>query len=91
MSSLTTLDPRYEGELDMGRREGQGVLYDEHGRWRYEGQWKDDCRHGEGTEYGDDRRLFRGRWQKDELVETLEVGGGMAMLTHQVLRLWTSW
>jgi hypothetical protein len=37
---------------------------------RWEGEWLDDMRHGEGILYDDKGRVrLRGRWQKDKLVE----------------------
>jgi len=55
----------YSGRADAGIRRGQGILLEPGnlGHWEilYDGEWQDDCFHGEGTFYGADG-CYRGQF-----------------------------
>ena len=51
----------YIGEYKEGRRNGEGVEYEETGN-RYEGEWKDGDRHGQGTYYRWNGDKYTGQW-----------------------------
>lgn len=59
---------KYKGEFVDDEYNGQGICYYTDGA-RYEGEWKDGSREGEGTlKYAndDDRMEYVGQWRKDQ-------------------------
>ncbi|MGN1235699.1 MAG: hypothetical protein ACI4U2_06935 [Christensenellaceae bacterium] len=54
----------YEGYFVHGKREGKGTEYDEYGYACYVGEWKDDMRDGEGSEYVAGKIVYDGMWRK---------------------------
>ena len=51
------------------KREGTGIYYWNTGE-KYEGQWKNDKRNGQGTLYDKDGNVkLEGEWNNDELVQ----------------------
>ncbi|UJR19977.1 hypothetical protein I4U23_023109 [Adineta vaga] len=58
---VTSHDPNYQGDLEYGKKNGQGVYTWPDGR-RYEGQWKEDKQHGKGTLKWPDGRQYEGDW-----------------------------
>ncbi|CAF1510324.1 unnamed protein product [Adineta ricciae] len=61
----TALDPNYEGDLDDGKKCGQGVYTWPDGR-RYKGQWQDDKQHGEGVFTWLNGDEYSGEWKDDK-------------------------
>ncbi len=67
----------YEGVLDeMLRRSGFGSLFNESGITVYTGEWMDDKRHGNGTEYYDSKTI-NGAWKYGRLFEAQIVDTAM--------------
>lgn len=69
----TENDCVYEGSFANDKRNGNGVMvWGEKSKWpgdRYEGQWEDGWRTGQGTYYYADGRIEKGRWDRNALVE----------------------
>lgn len=59
-------DGEYSGELVDGKRDGYGMLRSE--REYYEGNWKNDVKHGEGRIVVDEQEIY-GVWENGFIVE----------------------
>ena len=60
---------KYEGDFVEGKFEGKGTFYDE-GTLAYQGEFKNDLRHGYGKEFDKDGKVvYDGKWENDEKVD----------------------
>ena len=71
-SKNKVLRNRYSGEFKDGQREGLGIFYYANGS-TYEGQWKNNCKHGYAMYIDEDGKAIYGYFQRDKLVRTVEV------------------
>eukprot|EP00298_Acanthocystis_sp_HF-20_P010321 c18798_g1_i1.p1 GENE.c18798_g1_i1~~c18798_g1_i1.p1 ORF type:complete len:307 (+),score=108.57 c18798_g1_i1:16-936(+) len=68
---LKTAEGTYEGEVQQGKKHGKGVFtYNDKdrefgNREKYDGQWKNDQREGEGTLIYEDGSNYVGEWKND--------------------------
>jgi hypothetical protein len=66
-------EPRYEGELRNGRKEGFGKCFFPEGS-KYEGEWHDDQMHGFGQLYYSNGTIaYKGQWAHNEFHGTGKV------------------
>ena len=56
----------YEGEFHMGQMHGYGRFEDLAGVHSYDGQWRDNQKHGQGVEKGDDGATYSGSFETDQ-------------------------
>lgn len=59
---------RYEGEVVDGMAEGKGVLHVAGGKYRFQGEFKQDLPHNLSTVYFENGDRFQGRYHVGELV-----------------------
>ncbi len=63
---------KYVGELKDNKKHGQGTFTWASGEFagdKYVGEYKDGKRNGQGTFTATDGSIYKGIWEKDELVE----------------------
>lgn len=54
----------YSGDTnDQGEREGRGILITS--KYKYEGEWKNNMKHGEGEIREKSGRVYKGEWKRD--------------------------
>ncbi len=56
----------YDGEWENGSMNGMGVQFNIRGKWRYEGQHKDDKRHGSGIYHFEDGTFYIGGFENGD-------------------------
>jgi len=57
---------KYIGKWKLGKREGEGLLFDNDGNLIYDGDWKNDLKDGNGIYYYEDSTRYIGQWNKDK-------------------------
>lgn len=56
----------YEGEFYMGQMTGRGKFEDLEGNIAYDGEWRDDQKHGKGVEKGVDGAIYEGYFETNQ-------------------------
>lgn len=57
-------DMIYEGQFEEGKKSGVGICYNKERTYRYEGEWLEDLKHGQGREFYPDKSYYEGTFYK---------------------------